>query len=169
MKHSPILILDGNINKEGSDLTCEDTATGQRFVLHGISRGRNKGKCGIVIDVGEDRITVVMITGTDIITKTTQEHEHLLTIIDELIVTLKGLPSDISWGETQWMEDIEILDFIRIQTCSLQNAKSNAVQGYYRDAYHLIRMVFEGYFVLKLVSTCCKYPLRVKIILSKRN
>ena len=100
---------------------------------------------------------------TDIPTKTIQEHERLLAIIDELIATLNGLPNDIRWGETQWMEDIEILDFIRIQTISLQNAKINAIQGYYRDAYHLVRMVFEGYFTLRLVSTCCKYPLRVKI------
>ncbi len=104
-----------------------------------------------------------MVTGTDIPTITQREHEHLISIIEELIVAIKRLPDDVEWGDTSWAQDMEILNFIRIQTLSLQNAKENAVRGYYRDTYHLIRMVFEAYFVLRLISTCDKYPLRIKI------
>jgi len=94
---------------------------------------------------------------------TIKEHEHLINLIDELIRAIKGLPGDVEWGNASWAQDMEILDFIRIQTLSLQNAKENAIQGYYRDTYHLLRMVFEAYFVLRLVSTCDRYPFRIKI------
>ena len=100
---------------------------------------------------------------SDITSQTLKEHQHLINIIDELIAALRGLPNDVQWGESSWMQDREILDFIRIQTFSLQNAKRNTIQGYYRDAYHLLRMVFEGYFILRLISTCDKYPIRIRI------
>jgi hypothetical protein len=95
--------------------------------------------------------------------QTRTEHANLVSLIDKLITSIMRLPRDIKWGDSQWMEDLEILDFIRIQVLSLRNAKSNVLQGYYRDSYHLIRMVFEGYFTLRLISMCCKYPVRVKI------
>lgn len=104
-----------------------------------------------------------MVTGTDIQTVTQTEHERLINLIEELIAAIKKLPDDVEWGETSYMEDVEILNFIRIQTFSLQNVKENAVRGYYRDTFHLIRMVYEAYFVLRLVSTCDKYPFRIKI------
>jgi len=100
---------------------------------------------------------------SDIASQTFAEHKHLISSIDELIEALKRLRSDVQWGDSQWMQDIEILDFIRIQTLSLQNAEKNTIEGYYRDAYHLIRMVFEAYFVLRLISTCEKYPFRIEI------
>jgi len=99
----------------------------------------------------------------DIATQTLTEHQGLVNLIDELITALRGLPDDVQWGDSSWMQDMEILDFIRIQPLSLQNAKKNAIEGYYRDAYHLIRMVFEGYFILRLISTCDKYPIRIRI------
>lgn len=100
---------------------------------------------------------------SDIALQTLEEQQHLINIIDELIAALRGLPNDVQWGDSSWMQDMEILDFIRIQTFSLQNAKRNTIQGYYRDAYHLLRMVFEGYFILRLISTCDKYPIRIRI------
>jgi len=69
----------------------------------------------------------------------------------------------VQWGSSSWAQDMEILDFIRIQALSLQNAKRNTIEGYYRDAYHLLRMVFEGYFILRLISTCDKFPIRIKV------
>ena len=99
----------------------------------------------------------------DIATQTLTEHQELVNLIDELIAAIIGLPNDVQWGSSSWMQDREILDFIRIQTLSLQNAKKNTIEGYYRDAYHLIRMVFEGYFILRLISTCEKYPVRIKV------
>jgi len=104
-----------------------------------------------------------MVTGIDIPAITLREHEHLITLIDELIGAIKRLPDDVEWGDTSWAQDVEILNFIRIQTLSLQNAKDNVVRGYYRDTYHLLRMVYEAYFILRLVSTCDKYPFRIKI------
>jgi len=104
-----------------------------------------------------------MVTGIDIPSETLNEHGPLINLIDELIVAIKGLPGDVEWGDTSWAQDMEIFDFIRIQTLSLQNAKENAIRGYYRDTYHLVRMVFEAYFVLRLISMCDRYPLRMKV------
>jgi hypothetical protein len=95
--------------------------------------------------------------------QTKSEHRSLVSLIDELMATIIRLPKDIKWGQSQWMDDSDVLDFIRIQVLSLRNAKANTLQGYYRDSYHLIRMVFEGYFTLRLISMCTKYPVRVKI------
>jgi len=104
-----------------------------------------------------------MVTEIDIPAITLREHEHLIALIDELIRATKRLPSDVEWGNTSWLQDTEILDFIRLQTLSLQNARDNTVRGYYRDTFHLLRMVYEAYFILRLVSTCDKYPFRIKI------
>jgi len=104
-----------------------------------------------------------MVMSTDIPSITLREHEHLISLIDELIAAIKRLPDDVEWGNTSWAQDMEILNFIRIQTLSLQNAKDNAIKGYYRDTYHLVRMVFEAYFTLRLISTCDRYPFRIKI------
>lgn len=104
------------------------------------------------------------------ITKQTfEEHRRLVNLVDDLLATIDKLPSDIVWGNSQWLQDSEILDFIRIQALSLQHAKDSIVQGYYRDAYHLIRMVFEGYFLLRLISTCDRYPFRIKIVRAKTD
>ena len=110
-----------------------------------------------------------MVTGIDIPAITSREHEHLITLIDELIEAIKRLPSDVEWGNTSWFQDTEILNFIRIQTLSLQNARDNTVRGYYRDTFHLLRMVYEAYFVLRLVSTCDKYPFRIRIRRGERD
>jgi hypothetical protein len=104
-----------------------------------------------------------MVTEIDISAITLREHEHLIALIDELIRATKRLPSDVEWGNISWLQDTQILDFIRLQTISLQNAKENTVRGYYRDTFHLLRMVYEAYFILRLVSTCDKYPFRIKI------
>lgn len=106
---------------------------------------------------------------SDIASQTLKEHQPLVNVIDELITALKGLPNDVQWGDSSWMQDMEILDFIRIQTLSLQNTNKNTIEGYYRDAYHLIRMVFEGYFILRLISTCDKYPLRIRVKRGKND
>ncbi len=106
---------------------------------------------------------------SDIASQTLKEHQHLVNVIDELITALRELPNDVQWGDSSWMEDMEILDFIRIQTLSLQNAKNNTIEGYYRDVYHLIRMIFEGYFILRLISTCDKYPIRIMVKRGKND
>lgn len=99
---------------------------------------------------------------------TLREHGHLINLIDELITAIKKLPDDVEWGESSWAQDMEILNFIRIQALSLQNVKDTTIRGFYRDAYHLLRMVFEAYFVLRLISTCDRYPIRIRIK-RKRN
>jgi hypothetical protein len=104
-----------------------------------------------------------MVTGTDIQAVTQTEHGHLISLIEKLIEAIISLPDDVQWGETSYMEDMEILNFVRIQTLSLQNARDNALEGYYRDTFHLIRMIFEAYFILRLISMCDKYPFRIKI------
>jgi hypothetical protein len=100
----------------------------------------------------------------DIATQTLTEHQRLIDLIDELTRALRKLPNDVHRGDSSRMQDTEILDFIRVQTLSLENAKENAIRGYYRDTYHLIRMIFEGYLILRLISTCDKYPLRIKVV-----
>lgn len=100
---------------------------------------------------------------TDIATQTLKEHSKLVETIVELVATLKKLPNDVQWGDSTWYQDHQYLDFARIQTLSLQNVMKNVLQGYYRDSFHLIRMIFEGYFTLRLISTCDKYPIRIKI------
>ena len=106
---------------------------------------------------------------SQIVSQTLQEHDELIRLIDKLIMTLKRFPNDVQWGDSQWLQDLEILDYIRIQTLSLQNAKKIVMQGYYRDSYHLIRMIFEGYFTLRLITTCDLYPLRVKVARGKSD
>jgi hypothetical protein len=105
----------------------------------------------------------------DIATQTLTEHKKLIDLIDELTRALRKLPNDVQWGNSSWMQDMEILDFIRVQTLSLENAKENAIRGYYRDTYHLIRMIFEAYLILRLISTCDKYPLRIKVVRAKTD
>ena len=105
----------------------------------------------------------------DIATQTLKEHQHLISLINELITALRRLRDDVQWGDSSWAQDMEILDFIRIQALSLQDAEKNTVEGYYRDAYHLIRMVFEGYFILRLISTCDKFPIRIKVVRTKSD
>ncbi|MFC1965283.1 hypothetical protein ACFLWG_04730 [Chloroflexota bacterium] len=100
---------------------------------------------------------------SDISSQTLKGHQCLINTIDELIVVLRRLPNDVQWGDSTWAQDMTILDFIRIQTISLENVMKNVIQGYYRDSYHLIRMIFEGYFTLRLISTCDKYPIRIEI------
>jgi hypothetical protein len=99
----------------------------------------------------------------DIATQTFKEHGKLVEIITELIATLKKLPNDVQWGNSTWYQDKQYLDFVRIQTLSLENVMENTMRGCYRDSYHLVRMIFEGYFTLRLISTCDKYPIRIKI------
>lgn len=106
---------------------------------------------------------------SDIKSQTLKEHRELVKTIVELIATLKKLPKDVRWGDSTWYHDKQYLDFVRIQTLSLENVMKNAIQGYYRDSYHLIRMIFEGYFTLRLISTCDKYPIRVKIRKGKKD
>jgi len=101
--------------------------------------------------------------------QTFEEHRQLISVIDALLGAIDKLPNDIEWGDSQWLPDSEILDFIRIQALSLQHARDTIVQGYYRDAYHLVRMPFEAYFLLRLISTCDKYPIRIKIKRSKND
>ena len=110
-----------------------------------------------------------MYENSAIAKQTFEEHRQLISVIDDLLGAIDKLPNDIEWGDSQWLPDSEILDFIRIQALSLQHARDTIVQGYYRDAYHLVRMAFEAYFLLRLISTCDKYPIRIKIKRSKND
>jgi len=101
--------------------------------------------------------------------QTFEEQRQLIGLINDLLGAIDKLPSEIEWGNSQWLPDSEILDFIRIQALSLQHARDTIIQGYYRDAYHLIRMVFEAYFLFRLIGTCDKYPFRMKIARGKRD
>lgn len=111
----------------------------------------------------------MMYENSPIAKQTFEEHKQLIGIIDDLLAAVDKLPNDIEWGESQWLPDSEILDFIRIQALSLRHARDTVVQEYYRDAYHLVRMPFEAYFLLRLISTCDKYPIRIKIKRSKND
>lgn len=104
-----------------------------------------------------------------IVSQTFEDHQQLINLIEKLGEALKGLPTNIEWGESQWFPDVRILDFIQIQALSLHHAKQSTAQGFYRDAYHLIRMPFEAYFLLRLISTCDKYPVRMKITRGKSD
>jgi len=106
---------------------------------------------------------------SDIASQTLTEHQQLINLIDELILALKQLPNDVQWGNTSWAQDMEILKFIRVQTLSLENAKVNTIRGYYRDTYHIIRMIFEAYFILRLISMCDEYPIRIEIKKGKKD
>lgn len=99
--------------------------------------------------------------------QTFEEHRQLIGLIDDLLGAIDKLPGDVEWGDSAWLPDSEILDFIRIQAISLKHTRDSIIQGHYRDAYHLIRMVFEAYFLLRLISTCDKYPFRIKIARGK--
>jgi len=101
--------------------------------------------------------------------QTFTEHRQLISLVNDLLEAIDKLPSDIEWGNSIWFQDSEFLDFMRIQALSLQHARDTIIQGYYRDAYHLIRMVFEAYFLFRLISTCDKYPRRIKIARGKRD
>lgn len=95
--------------------------------------------------------------------QTITEHGQLINLIDELLSALRRLPDDIQWPSSQWLTDSEILDFIRVQALSLEHAKQGAIAGYYKDAYNNIRMVFEAYFLLILISTCIVYTRKLKV------
>ena len=102
-------------------------------------------------------------------TQTVQEHNALIKQIDKLVVALNRLPNDIKWGDATWAPDMEMLNFIKVQILSLQNAKRTALLGYYRDSFHIIRMAFEGYFTCRLITTCSLYPVRIKIARKKED
>lgn len=100
---------------------------------------------------------------SSIATQTTEEHPALLALISELDKALSRLPNDIDWGQSVWAQDQELLDLVRVQTTSLRCATDTAVRGHYRESYNTIRMVLEGYLLLRLVSTCDKYPTWYKV------
>jgi hypothetical protein len=95
--------------------------------------------------------------------QTTNEHGKLLDIINDLLAAVRRFPQDIEWGSAVWAQDQQFLDFVKVQRISLIAARDNAVQGFYREAYNTIRMVLEGYLLLRLISTCDKYPTWYKI------
>ena len=41
----------------------------------------------------------------DIPSITSREHQHLIDLIDELIVAIKRLPDDVEWRPTGWGRD----------------------------------------------------------------
>jgi hypothetical protein len=101
---------------------------------------------------------------TNIISQQTyNEHKQLIYLTKSLISVLYKLPNQINWGESSWAHDIELLDFVRIQVISSENAMKNIIYGYYRESFHLLRMIFESYFTFRLISTCDKYRLYIKI------
>ncbi len=106
---------------------------------------------------------------SDIVKQTLSEHKKLVEVIPKLIETLTKFPNDIQWGDSTWYQDHQYIRFVKIQTLSLENAMRNILQGCYRDSYNLIRMIFEGYFTLVLISTCDKYPVRIKVIRGKKD
>lgn len=110
-----------------------------------------------------------MDINSDISKQTLSEHEKLIEAISKLIKITTKFPDDIQWGDSTWYQDHQYLNFIKIQTLSLENALRNIIQGCYRDSYNIIRMIFEGYLILVLISTCDKYAVRIKIARSKED
>jgi len=95
--------------------------------------------------------------------QTAKEHEELLNLISELEAALTRFPRDIEWGDSVWAQDMEFLDFVHVQRISLVSAQESALKGFYREAYNTIRMVLEGYLLLRLIYTCDKYPTWYKV------
>lgn len=90
--------------------------------------------------------------------QTIKEHEELLNLINELEAALTSFRQDIVWGSSSWAQDYDFLDFVRVQRISLTSVKESVLDGFYREAYNTIRMILEGYLLLRLISTCNKYP-----------
>ena len=90
--------------------------------------------------------------------QTIKEHEELLNLINELEAALTNFRQDIEWAGSSWEQDYDFLDFVRVQRVSFTSAKESVLEGFYREAYNTIRMVLEGYLLLRLISTCDKYP-----------
>ncbi len=99
----------------------------------------------------------------DIRLQTRKEHRSLIETINKLSVLLDKLGVDTIWGKTAWLPDSQFLNFVNIQKLTLLNSKDIIEKGLYRDAFHLIRMAFESYFVFRLISTCDKYSRTVKL------
>jgi len=104
---------------------------------------------------------------TNIISAITQqtinEQQQLLDLIDELIAALARFSEDIEWGSSVWAQDQEFLDFVQVQRISLKSSRETAMNGLYREAYNTIRIVLEGYLLLRLIFTCDKYPTWYRI------
>ncbi|TEU05058.1 MAG: hypothetical protein E3J24_00055 [Dehalococcoidia bacterium] len=90
--------------------------------------------------------------------QTIEEHEELLNLINELESALTNFPRDIVWGSSSWAQDHDFLDFVRVQRISLTSARESVLKGFYREAYNTIRMILEGYLLLRLIGTCDRYP-----------
>lgn len=95
--------------------------------------------------------------------QTIKEHAKLLNLINGLEAALTRFPRDIEWGDSVWAQDQEFLDFVKVQGISLVSAQESALNGFYRETYNTIRMVFESYLLLRLISTCDKFPTWYKV------
>ena len=94
---------------------------------------------------------------------TSKEHKELLNLIGDLTKALLKLPRDIQWGNSTWAHDLTFRDMINFQIASVISTKETILRGCYRDAYNAIRMLYESYWLLRLISTCDKYSLKYKV------
>jgi hypothetical protein len=103
--------------------------------------------------------------------ETTQEHHKLLSLIDEVLSLTDSLPERIDWSGSVWLPDQELLGYVNFQAKSLRVVRNLVLAGHYRESYSSIRVVFEFYFLLRLVTEGVLYKRKFKIrrLQSDRN
>lgn len=85
------------------------------------------------------------------------DHGALVELNYELLEALRAFENSIKSGPSRWWHDTEFLELLEVHRLALLSANELALDGFYREAYHIIRMALEGYFLLRLISTCEKY------------
>lgn len=94
---------------------------------------------------------------------TSSEHARLLKQAKRILREIDGFNDRVDWRPMQWLPAMEMLGYIHLQGQSLRAALDLVLSGSYRDAYHQIRMVLEGYLTIRLITDCLLYPKRFKI------
>lgn len=88
------------------------------------------------------------------------EHKSLVDLNHDLVEAIRGFQSNVQWSRPQWAQDSEFLELLGLHGLTLLSINDLALDGFYREAYNSVRMAFEGYFLLRLISTCEKYEFR---------
>lgn len=97
------------------------------------------------------------------------DHPELLSLNYGLIEAMRTFEDNIKWGPSHWWQDTEFLELLQVHRLTLLAANEFALDGFYREAYNAIRMAFEGYFLLRLITTCDKYEFRWIVRRSKSD
>lgn len=102
--------------------------------------------------------------GREIVRESTlAEHRKLVEMIFRFTSAFDDLGKDIQRGDTEYYEDSKFLDHLSWQATSLGDLVDDVLNGRYRESYNNIRMIFEFYLLLDLMSTGTKYTIRYLI------